>query len=174
MSIRFGVETIYDKETLTAMAKAVRKTTRKKRSSRSHKLGIIITIIGFLFVAMAVSKGEVSANTVVTAIAVLVMALALIFEDNINGYIAGKRMLTGTEKSNVVFYDDCFVSTTQLGETKFNYDIVKQIAKTKNHLIFVLSTNHAQAYDLRGMTNGTAEKFCDFISEKTGINLQKI
>ena len=44
----FQFETAYDQEAVTIMAKAIRKTARKKRSRRSHIFGIIVIIFALL------------------------------------------------------------------------------------------------------------------------------
>ena len=44
----FKVTSEYDKKALIAMARAVRKTTRKKKSLRSHVFGWLIVVLGLL------------------------------------------------------------------------------------------------------------------------------
>lgn len=46
--MEFVFETNYDQKGITLMAKALRKTIRKKRSNRLHILGIIIIICAIL------------------------------------------------------------------------------------------------------------------------------
>ena len=46
--MEFIFETNYDQKGITVMAKALRKTIRKKRSKRSHIFGIIIIICAIL------------------------------------------------------------------------------------------------------------------------------
>lgn len=45
-------------------------------------------------------------RTVITWLVILILLFVLIFADSINGYIARKRMLKGTEKSKASFRDD--------------------------------------------------------------------
>ena len=44
--MEFTFETSYNQKALTTMARALRKTVRKKRSRRSHILGWIVMIMG--------------------------------------------------------------------------------------------------------------------------------
>ena len=44
--MEFIFETTYDKEALTVMARALRKTVRKKKSRRSHIFGWIVAALG--------------------------------------------------------------------------------------------------------------------------------
>ena len=42
------------------------------------------------------------------------------------------------------------------------------MAETKDYFVFLFSKNHAQVYDKRTLTGGTAEEFRAFMQEKTG------
>lgn len=46
--MEFTFETIYDQKAMKAMANALRKTVRKKRSRRSHIWGLIVCFWGLL------------------------------------------------------------------------------------------------------------------------------
>ncbi|MBE6878757.1 MAG: YcxB family protein [Ruminococcaceae bacterium] len=172
--MNFVFNTVYDMDALTAMARAVRKTTHKKHSSRSHKIGWVVILIAVLFVVLSVVTDNFGANTVFTALAALVMLAALIWEDKINAFFASKRMMKGSESGTVTFYDDNYVSATEVGTTEFKYKSIEAIAKRGDYIVFVFSRRHAQVYDLRAMTNGTPKEFCKFIEKKTGMELQKI
>lgn len=172
--MNFAFNTVYDIDALTAMARAVRKTTHKKHSSRSHKFGWIVIVIAVLFVVLSVVTNNFGANTVFTAAAALVMVAALIWEDRLNALIASKRMMKGAEKGVVTFYDDNYVSETDVGTTEFKYKTIQAVAKRGDYIVFVFSRRHAQVYDMRAMTNGTPKEFCKFIEKKTGLEIVKI
>ena len=172
--MNFAFETVYDMDALTAMAKAVRKTTHKKHSKRSRIFGIIIILLAVFLLALSIAEKDFTFNTFIIILAATVILLALIFEDRLNAFIANKRMMKGMEKANVVFNDDSYISATELGTTEFKYSIVEAIARKGDYIVFVLSRRHAQVYDLAAMTNGTPKEFCRFIEEKTGLKIQKI
>ena len=166
MQIKF--ETEYNLQGLTEMAKALRKTVRKKRSKRSHILGWIIVAFSFLLVTAAESPLSIREKVILAVGAVV--AVTLIFEDRLNGFIARKRMLKGTEKSVVVFdaeNTEIFVSRTDVGKSEFYYRNIVTVAETKKYFVFILSANHAQLYDKANLTGGTVDQFRQFISEKT-------
>ena len=172
--MNFVFNTVYDMDALTAMARAVRKTTHKKRSKRSHKFGWIVIIIAILFIAASVITDNFGANTVFTGIAAVVMLVALIWEDRLNALIASKRVMKGAEKGVVTFGEDSYVSATEVGTTEFKYSVIEAIAKRGDYIVFVFTRRHAQVYDLRAMSNGTPKEFCKFIQEKTGLEIIKI
>ena len=93
--MQYSFETTYDQKTLTVMARCLRKTVRRSRSKRSHIYGWIVVVLALL---LSFSSGEVTVKSIVTWLVALVIVLALLFEDRLNGYFARKRMLKGTEK----------------------------------------------------------------------------
>ncbi len=167
--MEFIFETTYNQKALSAMAKGVRKTARKKRNIRSHIFGWIVIILALLLSLSGIKDGfEITFNRIVTWLAALVILIVLLFEDKINGYIAGKRMLPGTEKSKATFTEEGFCSETEVGKTQWNYDRILILAETKDYFIFVFSSSHAQLYDKNNLTGGTCDEFRSFICERTG------
>ncbi len=166
--MQFTFETIYNQKALTAMAKGIRKTVRKKRSKRSHVCGWIVIALSALLTLADINTGfAITANKIVTWIATLVILVVLIFEDKINGYFARKRMLAGTEKSKATFSEEVFSSETEVGKTEWNYDRILTLAETKNYFVFVFSSSHAQVYDKNSISGGTVDEFRNFICERT-------
>lgn len=173
--MEFIIETIYDQESITVMAEALRKTVRKKRNKRTHIIGWIIVLLAILLVVP--SKGEkiiITSNMVVTWIVVLIMLLTLLFEDKINAYIAKKRMIKGTEKAVTVFNEENYISTTDMGKTEWHYKNILQVAETEGYFVFIFDNSHAQIYDKNKFTKGLVEDFRTFICEKTGKDIKNI
>ena len=166
--MEFIFETTYNQKALTAMAKGLRKTARKKRSKRSHICGWIVIAIAILLTLADINSGfAVTANKIITWLATLVILIVLLFEDKINGYVARKRMLAGTEKSKAVFSEEGFSSETEVGKTEWNYDRILMLAENKDYFVFIFSTSHAQVYDKSNISGGTVDEFRKFICERT-------
>ena len=172
--MEFAFETIYNQRALMAMAKAVRKTTRKKHSKRSHTIGWVLVLLALVIILFAIVLKQFSFNTFITALAGIVVMSVLIFEDRLNAFFAAKRMLKGLETAKVEFHNESFISRTEVGTTEFKYSVIKAIAKTGDYIIFMLDKNHAQAYDLTSVINGTPKEFCKFIENKTNLKIHKI
>lgn len=170
--MEFTFDTQYNAKTMAVMAKALRKTIRKKHSRRSHIMGWIVIVLAVLL--MAANGFTLEMRTVVTAIAVLAILLALLFEDRINGSIAQKRLLAGTERAVTVFREDSFVSATEVGKTEWNYDKILTIAEAGDFFVFILSANHAQLYDKRSLQGGTTEDFRRFIETAAGKQILQV
>lgn len=169
MGIEF--ETDYNMETLTAMAKGLRKTVRKKRSRRVHIFAAVVLILGLLTILAGEPLG---ASGVVTLLALLVLILATVFEDRLNAWFARKRLLPGTEHAVATFEEDGYVSATGVTESRFSYAQIVAVAETARYFVFALSSHHTQAYDKRTIRGGSVEDFRAFIAEKTGKLVENI
>ena len=173
MGIQF--ETDYNMETLTAMAKGLRKTVRKKRSRRVHIFAAVVLILGLLTILATTAGGEpLGASGVVTLLAMLVVILVSLFEDKLNAWFARKRLLPGTEHAAATFEEDGYVSATSMSESKFSYAQIVAVAETERYFVFALSSHHTQAYDKRTIRGGSVEDFRAFIAEKTGKPIANI
>ena len=164
----FTFETTYNQKAMTTMARALRKTVRKKHSRRSHIFGWIITVLAVLLV-LPIGEREVVFNfrTVITWAVIVIIVATLLFEDWINGYIARKRMLPGTAFALCTFGEDDYVSETKAGKTEWKYENIETIAETKNYFVFLFGKNHAQVYDKSSLQGGSIEEFRTFLMKKT-------
>ena len=171
----FTFETTYNQKAMTTMACALRKTVRKKHSRKSHILGWIVTILA-LFLVLPIGGREIAFNfkTIITWAAILLIVAALIWEDQLNGYFARKRMLPGTTYAVCIFEEDGYISEVQAGKTEWKYENIEVIAETKEYFVFVFGKNHAQVYDKKGLKGGSTEEFRTFIAEKTGKEVWQI
>lgn len=164
--MEFTFSTQYNAKTMAVMAKALRRTIRKKHSRRSHILGWIV--IAFAVLLLLSNEFFLDFRSVVTLIAVAAILVTLLFEDRINGYLAQKKLLPGTERADAVFTAESFVSTTDIGQTEWNYDKILAVAETADFFVFIFSASHAQLYDKNSLHGGTAEDFRGFIEKMTG------
>ena len=170
MGIQF--ETDYNMETLTAMAKGLRKTVRRKRSRRVHIFAAVVLVLGILTILATVAGGEpLGASGVVTLLVVILVSL---FEDRVNAWFARKRLLPGTEHAVATFEEDGYVSATGVTESRFSYAQIVAVAETARYFVFALSSHHTQAYDKRTIRGGSVEDFRAFIAEKTGKLVENI
>ncbi len=166
--MEFSFTTDYNQKAVTAMAKALRKTVRKKQSRRSHILGWIVILMAVLFTVP--QKGmpfSIDFKTIVTWVAALCIFIVFLFEDSLNGYLARKKMLAGSEHAASYFSEEGYRSVTAVGETLFHYENIALVAETKEYYIFLLDARYAQVYDKASLTGGTQEEFRRFLCEQT-------
>lgn len=170
--MEFCFDTVYDQKALSVMAKALRKTLRKKHSRRSHIFSALIVAL-----ALSLALHDLSAfsfKSGVTLLAALVILVTLLFEDRLNGFAARKRMLVGTERAKSVFSEESYTSTTAIGETVFSYENVAALAETTEYFVFLLSFSYAQIYGKRTLTGGSADEFRTFIERRCGKNVARL
>jgi len=174
--MEFIFETRYDQKTMTAMARGLRKTIRRKRSRRSHIFGWILVLLALLLSFWSSDGGfaiRLELRPVITFIIAIFLLAVLIWEDTFNGCIACKRLLPGTEISKTIFKDSELISSTDIGTSTFQYDKIKMIAETADYFVFIFSVSHAQAYDKKSISGGTLEQFRGFIENVTNLHILK-
>jgi len=173
MNITF--QTVYDQKALQTMARALRKTVRKRHSRRSHIFGWIVAVMGLVLSLLPGEDGfAITGKSVLTWLVVAVIVAALIWEDQINGYFAGKRALPGTKQTTSSFDEEGYTSVNTAGETRWKYENIQLVAETAEYFVFVLNVNHAQVYQKENMTGGTAEEFRAFLEEKLGKPVERV
>ncbi len=173
--MEFKCETAYNQEAITIMAKAIRKTARRKRSKRSHIFGVIVILLALILTLPLGDKEFVlDFRTIITWIVAAILFITLIFEDKINGYVARKRMLPGLAKAVVTFNEDGYHSETEVGSSDFKYNTIAVLAEAKDYFVFVFSQSHAQVYNKQTITGGTLEEFREFLKKVTGKEIQEI
>lgn len=167
--MEFRFETRYDQKGLTAMARAMRKTLRRKGSRRSHIFGWCVIALAVLLVAVQLLLDEPWTLRDTLNCVVCVVLLAILFtEDRVNAFFAKKKMLPGTSSARCVFTEESYTSTTEVAATEFHYESVQQVCETADYFVFLFSRQHGQIYDKATLSGGTAEEFRTFITEKTG------
>ena len=172
--MEFIFQTSYNTQALTAMAKALRKTTRRKRSKRSHVFGWIVVAVAVL---LSLPRGEayvIDLNKVVTWLAAAAIIIVFAFEDRFNGLVAKKRMLPRLLTATTTFAEDGYRSVTEVGTSEFSYDNIISIAETSRYYILIFSQNHAQVYDKHGIISGSCNEFSTFITRITELPIHKV
>ena len=169
--MEFCFETEYTPKAMAVMAKALRRTVRKKRSRRSRAFGAVVCVLGIVLV---LSASEFNFKVIMTLLAVLAILLTLIFEDRLNGYIAYKRMLPGMDRSRVCFREDGYRSETPVGTSEFSYSTIRGLAEHRDYFVFLFSQSHAQLFDKRTIAGGSVEEYKRFLTEKTGLDFQTV
>lgn len=169
--MEFSCHTTYNRKALAAMARAVRKTVRAKKSWWIRLYAWII--IGILLLSLWLSWGNVWQTA---ASCVVIAALLLINwkEDALNGYFAKRKALPGTDAADTTFYPDHYLVKTAAAESKWQYDKILALAETRDYLVFVMGQNHALAMEKAALEGGSISEFRRFLEEKSGRQIQSI
>lgn len=173
--MEFTFDTVYDQRAVTAMARGLRKTARKKQSRRSHVFGwILLLLILFLTIPTGGEPLVVEGRTILTWAVGVVILVTLLFEDSLNAWFARRRMMPGTDRAKSVFGEEDYCSETAAGRTQWRYDAIAHIAEDKDFFVLVFDRRYAQVYDKGTLNGGSVEEFRAFIGQKTGREVQLI
>ena len=105
--MRFVIRTTYDRKALTVMARTLRKTLRRKSGRRSAVFGMVVVILAGLLLFAKLRSGEgFDGGDWVTLAMVLLIIVTFFAQDALNGWLAGRKMLPGTEQGETVFSDE--------------------------------------------------------------------
>ena len=150
--MEFSCHTPYHQKVLTAMARAIRKTARIKRSRRVRLYAWII--IGLSLVSHWLSCGSVWQMTA-NCVAVAALLLVSWKEDALNSYFAKRKALPGTDAADTSFYPDHYLVKTAAAESRWHYDKILALAQTQDLLIFVMGKDHALAMEKASLDGGS-------------------
>lgn len=172
--MKFTIQTNYTARRMVTMARVLRKTVRKKHSRRSHLFGwIILLCAGAVSVRHLIKGDAMDTSQLLVWIAFVLLLVTLLWEDQINGYLAYKRMMAGTETNTTDFLPEQYVTTTAVGTTTWHYDKILLIAETKDAFVFVFDKRYAQIYDKQTLQGGDVEEFRKFLSRATQKDILK-
>ena len=82
------IQTRYDQKALTAMARGLRKTVRRKHSRRSHVFGWLVLALALVLGLAPLFQEPPEVNGLTLAVAAVLLAV-LLFEDAVNGFLPG-------------------------------------------------------------------------------------
>lgn len=173
--MEFTFKTVYDQKAVTAMARALRKTIRRKRSRRVHIFGWFAVALAVIFtIPWGGEEFVMNFHTAATWTAGVIVLAVLLFEDTLNAYIARKRVLTGMDRTTTVFSEEGYTSASDFGKSEFRYENIVLISEMDGYFVFIFDKGHGQIYDKSTLSGGTMEEFQRFLSEKTGKEIQKV
>ena len=171
----FYFETYYDHAALTAMAKALRKLMRNKRSTIVRILALIFVGFGIIMASpLGGREVNTSPSALLSYLALLFLLVSVFCEDMINGFFAQKRYVHSDDSSEAIFHEKNYEIRSDDGITFWQYHSIVHLAETRYFFIFVFNENHAQAFDKDGLSSATAEEFRTFIEGKTGKKIKRV
>ena len=174
--MEFHFTTVYDRACLTAMAKALRKTVRRRHSRRTNLFGcLLIAFVLLMWLPIVTGRRSADFGDIVSLIAIIFVAVVLWKEDRLNAMLAAKRMLPTSRKVEATFTETGYRSVTAAATTEWNYENISlaAICDVGDYVVFALNKTLAQAYDKRSLTGGSIDEFYRFIEEKTGKTVER-
>lgn len=169
MEALFKFRTEYNRKSIAVMVKALRKTVRKKQTTRTYAFSVIVILFALLLVFSGDSGFVPDARSIFTLVVVLILLVTLVFQDQLNALIAQKRAIPGVASTTVTFREDGYYTETAVGNTEWGYGKITALAETKDFFVFLIGKNHGQVYDKSAIEGGTVDEFRTFIEEKMNM-----
>lgn len=169
--MEFTCQTVYDQQTLTITARALRKTARKaaSRHARLFAWSIIALCLVFLCVSL-----ETPCVWMGFALAIVLLLLLIWKEDAFSAFFAGKYSFPGPEPVYTAFHADCYESQIAGISIRWPYSNVLFLVEDAHFFIFILEQEYAQAYDKAYLAGGSKAAFRRFLEERTGKTIQTL
>ena len=167
--MEFQMHTTYDRPAMTAMARAVRKTVNRKRTRFIHIWMYAVFLLGILCAIPL--DGTLTSSNIICALVAFFMLAARILEDFLDGWIAYRYILPGTEQVEATFTAEHYCTRSQISTTKWSYETVAAIVESPRYFVFILSQKYAQIYDKTTLTGGSCEQFRALLETAAGKSI---
>lgn len=105
--MEFTCQTVYDQQTLTITARALRKTARKAASRHARLFAWSIIALCLVFLCVSLDTPCVWMGF---ALAIVLLLLLIWKEDAFSAFFAGKYSFPGPEPVYTAFHADCYES----------------------------------------------------------------
>ena len=172
--MQIQVDTVYSRPVLTAMARALRKTLRRKKALRTRALGGVLILVAVCTIAISYTYDHSPLTVGSMAVLALTLLGVMIWEDTLNGLLARRQILAGTETVQTTFSEDSYCTVTRAARSEWQYSQIQHICQSADYLILLLDSNHAQVCDKAGFSAGTPEQLISLLVQKTGREITPI
>lgn len=164
--MEFLMHTTYDRPAMAVMARASRKTINQKRNRFFHVWIYAVLLLGILCAIPL--DGTLTFSNIICALVAICMLATRILEDYLDGWIAYRCILPGTEQMDAVFTPEQYCTKSKISTTKWSYETIAAVAESPRYFIFILSPKYAQIYDKSSLTGGSCEQFRALLETATG------
>lgn len=167
--MQFVIQTTYDQKAMTAMARTMRKTVRKEKSKNNTFFGGAIVLLVALLVRAKLEAGDpFDGRDFLMIAAAMAIILVQFTQDHVNGWLARRKILPGTETGTSTFTEEGYTTSNTAAETRWSHKQIMAAYETPDYFVFFLSHRHGQVYDKKGFLEGTPDAFREFIEAQTG------
>lgn len=169
--MEFTCQTVYDQQTLTVTARALRKTARKAASRHARLFAWSSIALCLVFLCVSLDTPCVWMGF---ALAIVLLLLLIWKEDTFSAFFAGKYFFPGPEPVYTAFHADCYESQIAGISIRWPYSNVLFLVEDAHFFIFILEQEYAQAYDKAYLAGGSKAAFRRFLEEQTGKTIQTL
>ena len=164
--MEFLMHTTYDHPAMTAMARATRKTINRKRTRLLHIWIYAVLLLGIICAIPL--DGTLTSSNIICGLVAIFMLATRILEDYLDGWLAYRCILPGTEQVDATFTPEQYCTKSKISTTKWSYETIAAVAESPRYFIFILGQKHAQIYDKSSLAGGNCEQFRALLETATG------
>lgn len=168
--MEFTFELNYNQKAMTAMAKAIRSGLQEEQDKKSKILGwifVVLTVLILLF------SGKFGWMQIAACVLITCFAAYLIWQDQVNGYLAMKRLPEKMRKGRWLFREDGYFSDTEAGESDYSYENIFLMVESQGYMMLVFHEGKAHIIDMSTIQGGTAQDFRKLLRRKTSLTIQE-
>jgi len=168
--MEFTFELNYNQKAMTAMAKAIRSGLQEEQDKKSKIIGwgfVALTVLILLF------SGKFGWVQIVACVLITCFAAYLIWQDQVNGYLAMKRLPEKMRKGRWLFREDGYFSDTEAGESDYSYENIFLMVESQGYMMLVFHEGKAHVIDMSTIQGGTAQDFRKLLRRKTSLTIQE-
>ena len=171
----FEIHSDITNRSMTIASHAMRKVLRRKRSILWAIFDWSVFFINaLLLIPFDGEPFTLDAGTVISLLVEVMLLSVLLFQDRLNGMIACKNALAGTQEYHVVFGEESYTVVTEVTTSTFHYELIDALAESQDYIILLMKKRYAQPLDKRTLTGGTVEECKRFLEEKTGKEFRRV
>ena len=169
--MEFTFEMEYTPHILTTMQRAIRLTLQEERDKKSKVIAVFFIVAAIFIMVTAQKFGY---RQILAGIVIALFIVYLLFQDQISGFMAGSKIPKNMKKVTWTFRDDGFFSTSEAGNSGFDYETIFAMIETENCMVLCFADSQAQIIDMRGIQGGSVQDFRRLLRKKTNLTLQTL
>lgn len=168
--MEFTFDLNYDQKAMTIMAQAMRKGLQEEQDKRSK-------IIGWVFIALTVlillTSKTFGWMQIAACILIAGFAAYLIWQDQVNGWLALRKLPEKMRKGRWLFREDGYFSDTEAGESDYSYNNIFLMVESQGYMMLVFHEATAHIIDMSTIQGGTAAEFRKLLRRQTNLTIQE-
>ena len=169
--MEFTFDLNYNQKAMTAMAKAVRTVLQEEQDKKSKIIGWVFVTLTVLILLFSKSFGWMQ---IAACILIAGFAAYLIWQDQVNGYFAMKKLPEKMRTGKWLFREDGYFSDTEAGESDYSYENIFLMVETQEYMMLVFHEGTAHIIDMSTIQGGTAADFRKLLRRKTSLTIQEV
>lgn len=169
--MEFTFDLNYNQKAMTAMAKAIRVGLQEEQDKKSRIIGWIFVALTILILLCSKTFGWMQ---IVASVIIAGFIAYLIWQDQVNGYLAMKKLPEKMRTGKWLFREDGYFSDTEAGESDYSYKNIFMMVEYQGYMMLVFHEGTAHVIDLSSIQGGTAQDFRKLLRRQTNLTIQEV